>query len=114
MRRKKVNKEIRKDIFEYWTPLQKFNLTRRIRKGIFLAIGPFEELEEPKVQEWAHRMIPEDSAMTHLDRLALKASIRRFMRKETVIYLGLSKYFPELFEDEKENNQTKDPESKSS
>lgn len=100
MKRKKVNSEILKDINEYWTAEKKAELLKKMRKGIFLVIGPFEEIEEPKIQNWAHRMVPKESLQTHADRLDIKASLRKYMRKQTVAHLGLQKYFPELFIEE--------------
>jgi len=99
-KRKKINSEIVKDIQAYWTEEKKAAVLKRIRKGIFLEVGPYEEREEPKVQDWAHRMVPNESLATHADRLDVKASLRKYMRKQTMIHLGLQKYFPELFGEE--------------
>jgi ubiquinone/menaquinone biosynthesis C-methylase UbiE len=101
LHRQNVNNQIVKDINNYWTDDKKAKLLKKIRKGVFLVVGPFEKEIEPKVQEWAHQMIPKVDAFTHSDRIYLKTSIRKYLRKQTIEHLGLQKYFPELFEEDK-------------
>lgn len=108
LKRKKVNSEINKDILHYWTPEKREMIMKRIRKAIFMELGLFEKVQEPKVQEWAHRMVPDNSLAMHANRMDLKMSIRKYTRKNTVIHLGLQKYFPELFEDDKKDDDDDD------
>ena len=103
MKRKKVNTQITKDIHDYWTAEKKENILKRIRKSIFIEIGPFEKLEEPKVQTWAHKMIPGNDLLQHADRLYVKTSIRKYLRQQIINHLGLQKYFPELYEENKKD-----------
>lgn len=97
MKRKEVNSQIRKDINDYWTPELREIVNKKIRKAIFSEVGKFEESEEPKVQQWAHKMVPKVDFTTHVDRYDLKASIRRYMRQQTMLHLGLQSYFPDLY-----------------
>lgn len=105
IRRKKINSEIVKDIRAYWTDEKKAIVLKRIRKGIFIEVGPYEMLEELKIQEWAHRMVQNPELTGHADRLDIKASLRKYMRQQTIAHLGLQKYFPELFEEIKEKEK---------
>jgi hypothetical protein len=102
VRRKQVNKEIRKDIAEYWNDSKKLEIVKGMRGKIQHYYQSFEKIQDEKVQRWAHRMVPK--LELHADRQDIKRSIRRFMFKETLIHLNLQKYYPELFEDEKEKN----------
>ena len=114
-KRSQINEEVLKEIKSYWTRNKRTDIIRRIRKGIFLEVGPFEKIIEPKVQRWAHRMVPNENTMNaHADRMDLKVSIRKYLRRQTVLSLGVEGYFPELFavkenekevEDEKESNK---------
>lgn len=106
-RRRKINSEIVKDIKAYWTEEKKAAILKRIRKGIFMEVGPFEEFEEAKVQQWAHKMVTTKELPGHADRLDVKASLRKYMRQQTIAHLGLQKYFPELFEDKDKNKDLK-------
>jgi hypothetical protein len=102
-RRKRINSEIVKDIRNYWTIEKRADILKRIRKGVFLEVGPFELIEESKIQAWAHSMVQKDKSEApiaqHADRFDIKTSLRRYLRKQTITYLQLQKYFPELFEE---------------
>jgi|WetSurMetagenome_2_1015567.scaffolds.fasta_scaffold24712_4 hypothetical protein len=98
LKRKKVNSEIVKDINAYWTEEKKAYLQWAIRKAIFIEVGKFEKIEEPKVQQWAHKMVHGDGLIEHADRQDIKAATRKFMRKQVIIQLGMQKFFPEIFE----------------
>jgi len=100
MKRKEINSEVRRDINDYWTEDKRAELQRRIRKAIFSVVGKFEEEEEKKVQNWAHRMIPANEYVKHIDRIDVKASIRKYMRQQTMLHLGLQSYFPHLYSQE--------------
>lgn len=100
MRRKRINKEVRKDIIAYWSEDKKAALTKGIKGKISYHYELFEKQEEDKIQEWAHKMVPKVDMATHADRQDIKRSIRKFMRRETLLHLGLSKYFPELYTEE--------------
>lgn len=112
IRRRKINSEIVKDIRAYWTDEKKAAVLKRIRKGIFIEVGPYEKLEESKIQEWAHRMVPTPELTGHADRLDVKASLRKYMRQQTIAHLGLQKYFPELFEEIKKKKDKVEYEDK--
>lgn len=108
LKRKEINSQIRKDINEYWTEDKRALIKKRMRKAIFSVVGVFEELEDEKVQHWAHRMVPHNDFPEHVDRLAIKASMRRYMRQQTMLHLGLQEHFPELYpKEEEKKNETK-------
>jgi hypothetical protein len=102
LKRKKVNSEIAKDITAYWTEEKKADLQWAIRKAIFVEVGKFERIEEPKVQSWAHKMCQGDGLIEHADRQDIKTATRKFMRKQVMTQLGLQKFFPEIFKEEED------------
>ena len=105
LKRKEINSQIRKDINEYWTEDKRALIKKRMRKAIFSVMGVYEELQDEKVQHWAHRMVPHNDFPEHVDRLAIKSSIRKYMRQQTVLHLGLQEHFPELFPEDKKDEK---------
>ena len=115
MKRKQINAEMRNDIVQHWTNEKRQEVIRRIRATIYREIDFFEKQEEEKIQAWAHKMAQGDkSIIAHADRLDIKASMRKYLRQQIILHLGLMKFFPELFTppkiDEETNGEKKDSE----
>ena len=99
MKRKHINTEMRKDVVEHWTKEKRQEVVRRIRATVYREIDFFEKQEEEKIQAWAHKMAQGDrSIIAHADRMDIKASMRKYLRQQIILHLGLMKFFPELIE----------------